>query len=108
MRMVTQLQNSGPIRSLITCLRTKSGATKLTACSAARSQVDGQSCILAVSEDLPEYDQQKVNEGSVAVWTIAVPAIGTYCHPHYSHSVKAGAVNSEPGTILPPPLRACF
>jgi PAS domain S-box-containing protein len=60
-RMVTQLQKSGPIRNVITRLRTKSGEIKLTAYSADRMQFDGQSCILAVSEDLPEYDQQKVN-----------------------------------------------
>jgi len=34
---------------------------KVTAYSADRIQFDGQSCILAVSEDLPEDDQQKVN-----------------------------------------------
>src|SRR5713101_1824141 len=60
-RMVTQLQKSGPIRNVITRLRTKSGEVKLTAYSADRIQFDGQSCILAVSEDLPEYDRQRVN-----------------------------------------------
>jgi len=33
----------------------------ITAYSADRIQFDGQSCILAVSEDLPEYDKGKVN-----------------------------------------------
>ncbi len=60
-RMVAQLQKSGPVRNVITRLRTKSGEVKLTAYSADRIQFDGQSCILAVSEDLPEYDRQKVN-----------------------------------------------
>jgi len=60
-RMITQLQQSGPIRNVITRLRTKSGEIKLTAYSADRIQFDGQSCILAVSEDLPEYDQHKAN-----------------------------------------------
>jgi PAS domain S-box-containing protein len=60
-RMVTQLQRSGPIRNVITRLRTKSGEIKLTTYSADRIQFDGQSCILAVSEDLPEYDQHKPN-----------------------------------------------
>jgi PAS domain S-box-containing protein len=60
-RMVAQLQKGGPIRNVITRLRTKSGEVKLTAYSADRIQFDGQSCILAVSEDLPEYDRQKVN-----------------------------------------------
>jgi PAS domain S-box-containing protein len=61
MLMVEQLQRSGPIRNVITRLRTKSGEVKLTAYSADRIQFDGQSCILAVSEDLPEYDKEKVN-----------------------------------------------
>jgi PAS domain S-box-containing protein len=59
--MVEQLQRAGPIRNVITRLRTKSGEIKLTAYSADRIQFDGQSCILAVSEDLPEYDKEKVN-----------------------------------------------
>jgi PAS domain S-box-containing protein len=59
--MVEQLQRGGPIRNVITRLRTKSGEVKLTAYSADRIQFDGQSCILAVSEDLPEYDKQRVN-----------------------------------------------
>jgi len=59
--MVEQLQRGGPIRNVITRLRTKSGEVKLTAYSADRIQFDGQSCILAVSEDLPEYDKGKVN-----------------------------------------------
>jgi hypothetical protein len=46
---------------VITRLRTKSGEIKLTAYSADRIQFDGQSCILAVSEDLPEYDNEKLN-----------------------------------------------
>ena len=61
LRMVAQLQKSGPIRNVITRLRTKSGEIKLTAYSADRIQFDGQPCILAVSEDLPEYDQRKAN-----------------------------------------------
>jgi PAS domain S-box-containing protein len=59
-RMTTQLQQ-GPIRNVITRLRAKSGEIKLTAYSADRIQFDGQSCVLAVSEGLPDYDQQKVN-----------------------------------------------
>jgi PAS domain S-box-containing protein len=59
--MIEQLQRGGPIRNVITRLRTKSGELKLTAYSADRIQFDGQSCILAVSEDLPEYDKGKVN-----------------------------------------------
>jgi PAS domain S-box-containing protein len=59
--MLEQLQRGGPIRNVITRLRTKSGEIKLTAYSADRIQFDGQSCILAVSEDLPDYDRRKVN-----------------------------------------------
>jgi len=59
--MIEQLQRGGPIRNVITRLRTKSGEIKVTAYSADRIQFDGQSCILAVSEDLPDYDQRKVN-----------------------------------------------
>jgi len=60
-RMVALLLKGGPIRNVVTRLRTKSGEVKLTAYSADRIQFDGQVCILAVSEDLPKYDQQKVN-----------------------------------------------
>jgi PAS domain S-box-containing protein len=59
--MIEQLQRGGPIRNVVTRLRTKSGEIKLTAYSADRIRFDGQSCILAVSEDLPDYDRQKVN-----------------------------------------------
>ena len=58
--MVAQLQR-GPIRNVITRLRTKSGAIKVTAYSADRIQFDGQACVLAVSEDLPEHDQHASN-----------------------------------------------
>jgi PAS domain S-box-containing protein len=59
--MIEQLQRGSPIRSVITRLRTKSGAVKLIAYSADRIHFDGQSCVLGVSEDLPEYDQRKAN-----------------------------------------------
>jgi hypothetical protein len=49
------------VRNKITWLRTKSGDVKLTAYSADRIHFDGQSCVLAVSADLPEYNQHKVN-----------------------------------------------
>jgi PAS domain S-box-containing protein len=57
--MVAQLQR-GPVRNVITRLRTKSGQIRTTTCSADKIQFDGQSCVLAVSEDLQE-DNQKVN-----------------------------------------------
>jgi PAS domain S-box-containing protein len=55
--MIAQLQQRGPIRNAITRLRTKSGEVKTTAYSADKIQFDGQSCILAVSEDLPDNDK---------------------------------------------------
>ena len=61
MFMIEQLQRGIPVRNVITWLRTKSGEVKLTAYSADRIHFDGQSCILAVSEDLAEYDQKKAN-----------------------------------------------
>lgn len=61
MFMIEQLHRGIPARNVITWLRTKSGEVKLTAYSADRIHFDGQSCVLAVSEDLPEYDRQKAN-----------------------------------------------
>jgi hypothetical protein len=46
---------------VITRLRTKSGEIKLTAYSADRIDFDGQSCILAVSEDVPQFEPRKSN-----------------------------------------------
>jgi PAS domain S-box-containing protein len=59
--MIAQLQQRGPIRNVITRLRTKSGEIKTTAYSADKIQFDGQSCILAVSEDLPNSDKSLNN-----------------------------------------------
>ena len=59
--MVAQLQQRGPIRNVITRLRTKSGEIKTTAYSADKIQFDGHSCILAVSEDLPNSDNSLNN-----------------------------------------------
>jgi PAS domain S-box-containing protein len=61
MFMIEQLHRGIPARNVITWLRTKSGEIKLTAYSADRIHFDGQSCVLAVSEDLPEYDRRKAN-----------------------------------------------
>lgn len=55
--MIAQLQQRGPIRNVITRIRTKSGEIKTTAYSADKIQFDGQPCILAVSEDLPANDK---------------------------------------------------
>ncbi len=59
--MIEQLKRTGPIRNIITRLRTKSGEIRLTVYSADRIQFDGQSCILAVSEDLMEHESAKQN-----------------------------------------------
>jgi PAS domain S-box-containing protein len=59
--MITQLKKGGPIRSVVTRLRTKSGEIKVTAYSADQIQFEGQSCILAVSEDVPQFDPHKSN-----------------------------------------------
>jgi hypothetical protein len=51
--MIAQLQR-GPVRNVITRVRTKSGEIRITAYSADKIQFDGQMCILAVSEDVPQ------------------------------------------------------
>jgi PAS domain S-box-containing protein len=61
MLMTEQLRRGSPVRNVITRLRTKSGELKLTVYSAERICFDGQCCIIAVSEDVPEYDQDKAN-----------------------------------------------
>jgi PAS domain S-box-containing protein len=58
--MAAQLQR-GPIRNVITRVRTKSGQINTTIYSADKIQFDGQSCILAVSGDLPDSAQQPSN-----------------------------------------------
>ena len=50
--MTAQLQH-GPVRNVITRLRNKTGEIRITAYSADKIQFDGQTCILAVSEDVP-------------------------------------------------------
>lgn len=59
--MIAQLQQRGSIRSAITRLRTKSGEVKTIGYSADKIQFDGQSCILAVSEDLPDNEKSLHN-----------------------------------------------
>jgi PAS domain S-box-containing protein len=58
--MITQLKRSGPIRNVITRLRTKSGEIKLTAYSADWIQFDGHTCVFAVSQDvLPDEPSRR-------------------------------------------------
>jgi PAS domain S-box-containing protein len=59
--MIAQLSKGGPIRNVITRLRTKSGEIKLTVYSADRIQFEDQSCILAVSEDVPVFNPHQDN-----------------------------------------------
>ena len=59
--MLAQLNKGGPIQNVMTRLRTKSGEIKVTAYSADRIQFEGQSCILAVSEDVPQLDPHQSN-----------------------------------------------
>jgi hypothetical protein len=59
--LLTQLRRGGPIRNVITRLRTKSGEVKLTAYSADRIQFEGQTCVLAVSEDVVIHDPRRSN-----------------------------------------------
>jgi PAS domain S-box-containing protein len=58
--LVAQLQR-GPVRNVITRLRTKSGEIKTTTYSADKIQFDGHSCALAVSEDLSDNVQHSSN-----------------------------------------------
>ena len=59
--MIAQLNKGGPVRNIMTRLRMKSGEIRVTAYSADRLQFEGQSCILAVSEDLLQVDPHKSN-----------------------------------------------
>lgn len=59
--MIAQLNKGGPIQNIMTRLRMKSGEIKVTAYSADRIQFEGQSCILAVSEDVSQYDPNASN-----------------------------------------------
>ncbi len=59
--MLTQLSKGGPIRNVMTRLRMKSGEIKVTAYSADQIQFEGEPCILAVSEDLPEMNPHTSN-----------------------------------------------
>jgi PAS domain S-box-containing protein len=59
--LLAQLRRGGPVRNLITRLRTKDGEIKLTAYSADLIQFDGQPCVLAVSEDVVTHDPGRSN-----------------------------------------------
>lgn len=59
--LLAHLRRGGPVRNIVTRIRTKAGEIKLTAYSADRIQFDGQACILAVSEDVATHDPQRSN-----------------------------------------------
>jgi len=59
--MIAQLNKGGPIQNVMTRLRMKSGEIRVTAYSADRIQFEGQSCILAASDDVPQLDPRKGN-----------------------------------------------
>jgi PAS domain S-box-containing protein len=59
--MLARLNQGAPIRNMMTRLRTKSGQIKLTAYSASKIQFEGETCVLAISEDVHQYDSQKSN-----------------------------------------------
>jgi len=59
--LIAQLSNGNSVRNLITRLRTKSGELRLTAYSASRIRFDGESCVLAVSGDIPDAEPYQMN-----------------------------------------------
>jgi PAS domain S-box-containing protein len=59
--MIGQFQRVGPTRNVVAPLRTKSGEIKITTICADKIQFDGQACVLAVSEDQPQYNQPLTN-----------------------------------------------
>jgi PAS domain S-box-containing protein len=60
-RLMDQLRHGRPARNCITRFRTKSGDLIVTVFSADTIEFDGQRCLLAVSEDVLEYEKQKLN-----------------------------------------------
>jgi PAS domain S-box-containing protein len=59
--MLARLNQGAPIRNMMARLRTKSGQIKLTAYSASKIQFEGETCILAISEDVHQADSRKSN-----------------------------------------------
>lgn len=59
--MLARLNQGAPIRNMMTRLRTKSGQIKLTAYSASKIQFEGETCILAISEDVHQDDSRQSN-----------------------------------------------
>ena len=59
--MIAQLNKGGPVRNLITRIRTKSGEIKVVTYSADRIQFEGKPCVLAVSEEILRFDPNQKN-----------------------------------------------
>jgi PAS domain S-box-containing protein len=59
--LVAQVKRGGPVRNVITRLRTKCGAIKPTTYSADRIHFDGRPCMLAVSGDVSAHDPKRVH-----------------------------------------------
>ena len=59
--MIAQLSKGGPVRNVITRIRTKSGEIKVIAYSADRIQFEGKPCVLAVSEEILRFDPHQSN-----------------------------------------------
>lgn len=60
-RLVEQVQRGIAVRNAVTRLRTKSGELIVTAYSADCIQLEGQTCLLVVSEDVTQSGPQKYN-----------------------------------------------
>ena len=59
--MIAQLDKGGPMRNIMTRIRTKSGEIKVMAYSADRIQFEGKPCVLAVSEEILRFDPHQSN-----------------------------------------------
>lgn len=60
-RLVEQLQGGGSVRGALSRFRAKSGEFKASLYSAEMIQLDGQTCLLAVFDDLPQRDSKYYN-----------------------------------------------
>ncbi len=60
-RLVEQLRRGRPVRNFVTRFRTKPGDLIITVFSADTIQFDGQLCLLAISEDVPDNNKRLTN-----------------------------------------------
>jgi PAS domain S-box-containing protein len=66
-QMLGQVRAQGQVRNRITRFRTRSGELLNTIYSADIIELDGQQCLLAVSEDLPHRANQQLSLNQAAV-----------------------------------------